>query len=172
MKMRFFNCLVKLGGDPVLMQTPRMYVSEHELKVLRHLHGDDAISQLNQVAEQEVAQAEHLYQLARMYQNKKMVEELFRVTLDNFDAWLENAVADEEMLREQREQERLMRESNKSSKPQLSNATTSMMVDAAKSQPAQPVVDKGPVPIGEAAEKIMQEQAGGQEKQRVRAEVD
>lgn len=111
--MRYFNCLVKLGGEPILMQAPRLHISEDEVKVLRHLHGDDAISQLAQIAEHDTDRAQHLYQLARFYGNRKMIEDLFRVALDNFEGWLEDAILAEDQERDQRMQMQQIQAANR-----------------------------------------------------------
>lgn len=104
-EMRFFNCLVKLGGDPVLMQSPRLHVSEDEVRVLKYLHGDDAISHLGAIGAEQIDRGTHLYQLARFYNDKKLIEDIFRVSLDNFESWLEESLIAEDQEREQRFQE-------------------------------------------------------------------
>jgi hypothetical protein len=122
-KIRFFNCLVRLGGEPVINLTPKRNVSEYEIRVLRYLHGEDAVQRVVEIEPRDIDKAEHLYELAFQYGGsdlgtqdrpvgRAMVEKLFNVSLDNFNAWLEETLEREAEDREIRNRERLERSRN------------------------------------------------------------
>lgn len=98
--MKLLNCTVRLGGD-LLHAVPKERISEREVMLLRHIHGSDAVVDLKQVGEIEIAAMDEYHRLARFYGVKK-VEECFDVKLFNFQEWLENQLAAEDAQREER----------------------------------------------------------------------
>lgn len=98
--MKLLNCTVRLGGD-LLHAVPKERISEREVMLLRHIHGSDAVVDLKQVGDIEIAAMDEYHRLARFYGVKK-VEECFDVKLFNFQEWLENQLAAEEAQREER----------------------------------------------------------------------
>jgi len=155
MKARFFNCFVKLGGDPVIALTPKYKVSEFEVKVLRAMHGDDAVQRLTEIEPADIDKASHLYALAAAYGGsdigtkdrpvgKMLIEKLFGVTLDNYESWIEESLEREAREREERQKERAARETNRgkaiiSETPQITtDGQQGMEVAAAGSDVATP----------------------------------
>jgi hypothetical protein len=108
--VKYYNCQVRLGGW-LLHTVPKSRISGEEVRILKHLHGDDSIVELREVG---VATAETreevLNALADTYSSdpekhdgRKLVEKVFGVTLSDFDSWLmEREIAEETRQDEQR----------------------------------------------------------------------
>lgn len=105
--MNTYHCQVRLGGN-ILHTVPRVHVTEMELKLLRHLHGADAVVDVKAAGETEVSERQELVRLARRYgpsendpnyadenarrTGRQLVERCFGVKLDDFDDWLNEQV--------------------------------------------------------------------------------
>ena len=106
--IKLYNCVVRLGGS-LLHTVPKRHISGEEVRLLRHLHGDDAIVEIKEIAAQtETLRADELNDLADRYSQeptkfdgRKLIEKVFNVTLDSFDKWL----ADKEDAENQRQDE-------------------------------------------------------------------
>ncbi len=101
--MNTYHCHVRLGGN-ILHTVPRFLVTEMELKLLRHIHGSDAVVDIKPAGETEVSERQELVRLARRYgpsendpnfadenqrrTGRQLVERCFGVKLDDFDDWL------------------------------------------------------------------------------------
>lgn len=102
--IKLYNCVVRLGGS-LLHTVPKKRISGEEVRLLRHIHGDDAIAEIKEVAAQtETLRSVELCELADSYSSdptkvdgRKLVEKVFGVVLHDFDSWLadkENAEAE------------------------------------------------------------------------------
>lgn len=109
--IKFYNCQVRLGGS-LLHTVPKKRISGEEVRLLRHLHGDDAIIELKEVAAKtETTRVDELNDLADRYSQdqakfdgRKLVEKVFSVTLDSFDSWLADKEASESERQEHTEE--------------------------------------------------------------------
>lgn len=109
--IKLYNCVVRLGGS-LLHTVPKKRISGEEVRLLRHLHGDDAIDALKEVAATtETTREEELNDLADRYSQdqtkfdgRRLVEKVFSVTLSSFDNWLAEKEANEVARQEQNEE--------------------------------------------------------------------
>lgn len=125
--VKFYNCMVRLGGS-LLHTVPKQRISGEEVRLLRHLHGDDAIVELREVGiAQDWSRNEELNVLADRYSSepdkkdgRKLVEKVFGTSLDDFDSWL----MDKELAEEDRQdQEKALRAMNSQANAPLPRAT-------------------------------------------------
>jgi hypothetical protein len=91
--MKLFNCQVRLAGN-MLHSVPRYGISEREIRMLRSMHGDDAVVEVKEVGESDRSERDILNELAARY-GRTRVEGLFGVSLDNFQEWLDSQLNDE-----------------------------------------------------------------------------
>ncbi len=108
--VKYYNCQVRLGGS-LLHTVPKKRITGEEVRLLKHLHGDDSIVELKEVgAATDETREEVLNALADSYSSepdkrdgRKLVEKVFGVTLDDFDSWLmTKEIAEEERQDEAR----------------------------------------------------------------------
>ena len=125
--VKFYNCMVRLGGS-LLHTVPKQRISGEEVRLLKHLHGDDAIVELREVGiAQDWTRNEELNVLADRYSSepdkkdgRKLVEKVFSITLDDFDTWL----MDKELAEENRQdEEKALRAMNSQANAPLPRAT-------------------------------------------------
>ena len=106
--VEYYNCQVRLGGS-LLHTVPKSRITGEEVRLLKHLHGDDSIVELKKVgAATDETREEVLKALADSYSSepdkhdgRKLVEKVFGITLDDFDSWL----MDKEIAEEARQDE-------------------------------------------------------------------
>ena len=94
----YFNATLNHAGN-ILHGIPLNGISARELKFLRKVHGDGNIGGVVKVAEHEVDEREHFFQIARKYGSHedmtkqervvKQLEELFGVEMGDFHQWLD-----------------------------------------------------------------------------------
>lgn len=73
--MEMYNCKVRLGGS-VSNEVPKANASAAEIIVLRHLHGAEAVIDIDLVSDAKVAHQAVRDDLAKVY-GEAVVEELF-----------------------------------------------------------------------------------------------
>lgn len=95
--MKLLSLIVRLGGV-LTHSVPKTRISELELRLLKHIHGADAIAELKQIGEIEISTKDEYRNLARQY-GVKAVEQCFDVKLDDFSDWLESQLQAEEEKR-------------------------------------------------------------------------
>ncbi len=95
--MKLLDCTVQLGGTKT-HSVAKHKISELELKLLKHIHGSEAITDLRQVGEIEVNKDKEYRNLARFY-GASAVEKCFDIELSDFSAWLEEQLEAEEAKR-------------------------------------------------------------------------
>ena len=95
--MKLLNCTVQLGGDKT-HSVGKTKITELELNLIRHIHGNESIENLRQVGEIEVERNSEYRSLARFY-GAPSVEKCFDIKLDGFSDWLESTLQDEEAKR-------------------------------------------------------------------------
>lgn len=108
--VKVYNCRVRLGGS-LLHEVPKERISGEEVRLLRHIHGDDAIVDLRELGtlegytrdEELNSLADRFAQEADKRDGRKLVEKVFGVSLDDFDRWLLNKEAEAEDHAEQRQ---------------------------------------------------------------------
>lgn len=107
---KLYNCVVRLGGS-LLHTVPKHRISGEEVRLLRHIHGDDAIAELKEIAAQtDILRTDELCELADRYSSdptkidgRKLVEKVFNTVLTDFDTWLADKEAAEGERQEQNE---------------------------------------------------------------------
>jgi len=93
--VKMYSCVVRLGGS-LLHTVPKDLVSGEEIRMLKHIHGDDSIANLKEVGVLEgLTRDEELRSLADKFSQeadkrdgRALVEKIFGVTLTDFDDWL------------------------------------------------------------------------------------
>lgn len=95
--MKILNCTIRLGGE-LLHTVPKERVSEREIRLLKHIHGSDAVVDVKHIGDIEVPANDEYKRLARFY-SLKAVEECFDVRIDDFADWLESQLAHEDAKR-------------------------------------------------------------------------
>lgn len=99
MAVKLLSCTIRLGGD-LTHTVPKTRISEYELRLLRHIHGSEAIADLKQIGEIDLVPMEEYRLLARTYSVEK-VEKCFNISLEGFGDWLEEQLINETTMREQ-----------------------------------------------------------------------
>lgn len=99
MKLDYMNCTVRLGGN-LLHEVGKENVSNLELKVLRKIHGNDAVVNVQRISSKEADELEEAYRLARIY-GKKVVEDTLKVSLDDFEDWMQLQMEEEQRQRDE-----------------------------------------------------------------------
>lgn len=95
--MKLLNCTVRLGGG-ITHTVPKTRITELELRLLKAIHGADALVDLKQIGDIEISTKDEYRNLARQY-GVKAVESCFDVKLDDFSEWLDSKLAEEEARR-------------------------------------------------------------------------
>lgn len=92
-KMKVYDVEIRLGGD-MMTSIPRSGCTDQEIRVLRAIHGEDGVVNVREAGVIEADPQVHLCELAVRYSKslnpaygKKLVEDVFRTTLDGFDRW-------------------------------------------------------------------------------------
>lgn len=85
--MKIYDCLINRGRDVALCEVPKAGISEHELRVLRDVHGGEAITKVDQVGEREFHEDDEIKRLAAIY-GLPRIEKLFGVQIENFEDWV------------------------------------------------------------------------------------
>lgn len=93
--VKVYNCVVRLGGS-LLHTVPKERISGEEVRLLKAIHGDDAIANLKEIGHLDGwARDDELNMLADRYSQepdkrdgRRLVEKVFGTLLTNFDAWL------------------------------------------------------------------------------------
>jgi hypothetical protein len=109
--IKLYNCVVRLGGS-LLHTVPKQRISGEEVRLLRHLHGDDAIAEIKEIAAvTETLRKDELCDLADRYSSdptkldgRKLIEKVFNTVLADFDTWLADKEAAESDRQEQTEE--------------------------------------------------------------------
>ena len=99
-KFPLFDCQVRHAGNMLHTITKRG-VTAYELRILKKIHGDDAIIHLKPVGELERDEHDEHLRLARVY-GVKNVETVFGPVIDDFSEWIEEQLSAEAEEREQR----------------------------------------------------------------------
>lgn len=110
--VQLFDCEVRLNGD-ILHTQMRYGITNGEIRLLRAIHGDSGVVKPIPAGEKEVNEQEELYRLAVKYSRDvdprpgvKLVERVFGVLLDGFEAWnAEREMGQEELRRSRRAKE-------------------------------------------------------------------
>lgn len=108
--VKVYDCTVRLGGG-LLHTVPKSRISAQEIRLLKHIHGDDAIVGVKELGHLDGWTVnEELNSLAERYSQEpdkrdgvKMVEKVFGVVLSDFDSWL--LAREEERERQEAETE-------------------------------------------------------------------
>lgn len=107
-KVKVYDCEVRHGGN-LLHSIPRQAATQREIKLLRHIHGDDAVVGVKEVGESAINTEEELYELAVRYSKtsnpahgRRLVENVFHVELTRFPQFLADRDALAEMDRQER----------------------------------------------------------------------
>lgn len=94
-KVMTFNCEVRHGGD-LMHSTPKYGVTQREMRILRAIHGEDAVVNIKEAGEQDINQRDEAFELAVRYSKtsnprhgKTLVERVLNISLDGFDKWFE-----------------------------------------------------------------------------------
>ena len=87
MKMKIYDCLVNRGADIALCEVAKTGISEHELRVLRDVHGGEAITKVAHVGEREFNEDDEIKRLAAIY-GQRRIEKLFGIQIENFEDWV------------------------------------------------------------------------------------
>ena len=90
--MKLYHCRVQIGGDVGGHEVPKRNITEKELRLLKHIHGNDTIKGLEPAGEIERDDMDEYRRLATIYRQKR-VEKFFGVELENFETWLNEQVA-------------------------------------------------------------------------------
>lgn len=85
--MKVYDAQVRLAGN-MLQTVPRYRITEREIRLLRTIHGGDAVTDIKEVGDTDASEESILNELAGRY-SKKRVEQVFNVSLDNFEQWLD-----------------------------------------------------------------------------------
>lgn len=97
MELRLFDCIVLHGHATGFNghQIPKKGVTEKELILLRHLHGQDNVTGIKEAGKRDVDEQEEMYRLAREYgsaadpmRGAKRVEEVFGYSMHGYGDWL------------------------------------------------------------------------------------
>ena len=95
--MKLYNCQVRLAGN-LNHVVPKYAVTESEILVLRHLHGNDSVVHIKSIGEDKERQDTAEYsRLAGIYGQDK-IESLFMVKLDLNPIIEEDAEEEEPVL--------------------------------------------------------------------------
>lgn len=118
--VKYYNCQVRLGGS-LLHTVPKTRITGEEVRLLKHLHGDDSIVELKEVGvATDESRDEVLNALADSYSSepdkrdgRKLVEKVFGISLNDFDSWLMNReIAEEERQEQQRALQAMNQQAN------------------------------------------------------------
>jgi hypothetical protein len=90
--MKAYRIEVRLGSN-LLQTVPLSGVSAQRIRILRTIHGDDAVVSIKESGRLDWTEDEELKYLAADYGRRK-VETVFSCVLDGFDAWLEAKQSD------------------------------------------------------------------------------
>lgn len=91
--MKLYNCQVRLSGN-VNHVVPKYACTEHEILILRTLHGNDAVVFIKQVGEdKDRTEKGEFSRLAAIYGQDK-VESLFMIKLDLNTSFVEDDASD------------------------------------------------------------------------------
>ena len=90
-----FDIELRHGGD-LLHSIPMHGVTSREMRILRRIHGEDAVANMKEASTREVDETEELYEFCVKYSKsldpragRALVERVFNVELDgNFEKWL------------------------------------------------------------------------------------
>lgn len=150
-KMELFDCTLRLGGN-IFHTLVRNGVTDREIRLLRAMHGNDAVVDLKKVGDREIVEREELFSLVRKYSTsadtltntdgarltgRRLVERVFSVSLHDYDGWLEQQVELETMEREERAEK---------SKREMAEITRNQAIAA-----AQALLEKGGIQTARAA---------------------
>lgn len=107
-KVMVYDCEVRLGGS-VMHTLTKQGVSQREMRVLRALHGEDAVVGVTERGEQEIDQREEAFELALRYSKtsnprhgRTLIERVLNVDMSGFDKWLQERDQLAEMERQER----------------------------------------------------------------------
>ena len=91
--MKTYNCTLRLGGN-MLQTLPKVGITAFEMRLLRSIHGDDSVTEPQESDEIDRDEDAEYRMLAARY-GRGRVEQLFRVSLEDFDQWLDDKLASE-----------------------------------------------------------------------------
>jgi hypothetical protein len=107
-KVQMFNCEVRHGGD-VMHSLAKEGISQREIRVLKAIHGSDAVVQVKEVGEREINEQEEAYELALRYSKTMnprhgvaLVERVLNADMSGFDAWMRDREAFAELERKEK----------------------------------------------------------------------
>lgn len=111
--VELFDVLLRHGGH-IGHEIPRKGITFREITLLRHIHGNDAISDekikpaAGAVKKKEIDERLELFEFARAYAkggdfvgSKKLIEAVFSTPLMGFESWLSETMELEEMQRQE-----------------------------------------------------------------------
>lgn len=94
--MKLYNCSVRLAGN-INHTVPKASISESEILVLRHIHGNDSVVAIKSSKdESDASKKQELVRLAAIY-GKDVIEGLFKIPLDLDTIVVEQSDDDEEL---------------------------------------------------------------------------
>jgi hypothetical protein len=107
-KVQMFNCEVRHGGD-VMHSLAKECVSLREIRLLKSIHGSDAVVNVKDIGEREIDEQEEAYELALRYSKTMnprhgvaLVERVLNVDMSGFDAWMRDREAFAELERKEK----------------------------------------------------------------------
>jgi hypothetical protein len=115
-RAELFDCTLRLGGN-IFHTLSRKGITDKEMRLLKAMHGNDAVVDVKKVGETEMEDREELFSLVRKYSTsadtltntdgarvtgRRLVERVFGVSLHDYESWLEQQVELETMEREER----------------------------------------------------------------------
>ncbi len=102
-KVMTYDCELRHGGD-LMHSMMKPGVSQREIRVLRAIHGEDAVVNVKEAGEKEINQREEAFELALRYSKtsnprhgKALVERVLSIQLEGFDKWLQERAELQEM---------------------------------------------------------------------------
>lgn len=107
-----YKGIVRLGGN-VLNEIPREGMTDREIRILRHIHGNDGVVQVVEDGAVEIDPQVECYELAVKYSKSlnpmpgvRLVEKVLNVSMQGFDQWNAEREAKMEAEREESFQRR------------------------------------------------------------------
>lgn len=107
-KMKQYNATLRHAGE-IHHEILLSEVTDKEVRLLRDIHGSDAVVNIREVGEVERDERQEFFRLVEKYGSRedmgavermrKRVEKLFNVELDGFDDWLQHKIDQSEQER-------------------------------------------------------------------------
>lgn len=87
MKFTLNKAVIRTGGN-IGHTVNRVDLTDYEIRILKRIHGQDAVVNVVQTGEAERDEREEFLRLARFY-GVANVEKVFNVVLDEFSEWID-----------------------------------------------------------------------------------